>query len=120
MLVTPASAYEASLIDHREIYEESVLRYGQPLEVAFKSCHNPKTGKHNGLCTSLLPALTTYRSDLWEDVGSSPDTWDDVRRGGRKIRLLHDKPVGISLAPEHNSEHIATSPDVLVWLFAAG
>lgn len=105
MLVTPASAFEDSLIDHREIFEESVRLYGQPLDVAYKSCHNPKTQKHNGLCTSLLPTLTTYRSDLWEAVGTTPGSWDDIRRGGRKIRLLHDKPVGISLAPEHNSEH---------------
>lgn len=105
LFVAPASAFEDSLIDHREIFEESVRRYGQPLDVAFKSCHNPKTGKHNGLCTSLIPSLITYRSDLWEEIGSTPETWDSVRQGGRKIRLLHDKPVGISLAPEHNSEH---------------
>jgi multiple sugar transport system substrate-binding protein len=105
LLVTPASAFEDSVIDHREIFEESVRRYGQPLDVAWKSCYNPRTEKHTGLCTSILPALITYRSDLWEEVGSKPDSWDDVRRGGRKIRLLHDQPVGISLAPEHNCEH---------------
>ena len=105
LLVTPASAYEDSLIDHREIFEESVQRYGQPLDVAYKSCYNPQTKRHNGLCTSLIPSLVTFRSDLWEEIGSTPDTWDSVRRGGRKIRLLHDNPVGISLAPEHNSEH---------------
>lgn len=105
LLLTPASAFEDSVIDHREIFEESVLRYGQPLDVALKSCYDPRTGKHNGLCTSILPALITYRSDLWGEVGSTPDSWDDVRRGGRRIRLLRDRPVGISLAPEHNSEH---------------
>ncbi|MDA9981652.1 ABC transporter substrate-binding protein [Gammaproteobacteria bacterium] len=105
LLLTPASAFQDSVIDHREIFEESVRRYGQPLDVALKSCNDPRTGKHNGLCTSILPALITYRSDLWGEIGATPDSWDDVRRGGRKIRLLHDQPVGISLAPEHNSEH---------------
>lgn len=105
LLVTPASAFEENLIDHREIFEESVRRYGQPLDIAFKSCYNPQTGKHNGLCTSLIPSLITYRSDLWDEIGSTPDSWENVRLGGRKIRLLHDNPVGISLAPEHNSEH---------------
>ena len=105
LLLTPASAFEDSMVDHREIFEEAVRRYGQPLDVALKSCYNPRTRKHNGLCTSILPALITYRSDLWEEIGSTPDSWDDIRRGGRKIRLLHDKPVGISLAAEHNSEH---------------
>lgn len=105
LLLTPAPVYEDSVIDHREIFEESVRRYGNALDPAYKSCYNPKTGKYFSFCTSLLPALLTYRKDLWDAVGIAPDTWDDVRRGGRTIKLLHDQPVGISLAPEHNSEH---------------
>jgi len=105
LLLTPAPAYEDSVIDHREIFEESVRRYGNTLDPAYKSCYNPRTGKYFSFCTSLLPALLTYRKDLWNAVDVAPDTWDDVRRGGRRIKLLHDKPVGISLAPEHNSEH---------------
>jgi multiple sugar transport system substrate-binding protein len=38
-------------------------------------------------------------------VAGTPDSWDDIRRVGRQIKLLHGSPVGISLAPEHNSEH---------------
>ncbi len=105
LLLTPAPVYEDSVIDHREIFEESVRRYGNALDSAYKSCYNPKTRKYFSFCTGLLPALLTYRKDLWDAAGSAPDTWDDVRRGGRQIKLLHDQPVGISLAPEHNSDH---------------
>lgn len=105
LLLTPAPVYEDSVIDHREIFEETVHRYGNVLDSTYKSCYNPKTTKYFGFCTNLLPALLTYRKDLWDAVGVAPDTWGDIRRGGGRIKLLNDQPVGISLAPEHNSEH---------------
>lgn len=37
-------------------------------------------------------------------VGRQPDTWENVRRGGRHIKLLHERPVGIALAPSLDAE----------------
>jgi multiple sugar transport system substrate-binding protein len=37
-------------------------------------------------------------------VGTVPDTWESVRQGGRKIKLLHDKPVGIGLGGDIDCE----------------
>ena len=42
---------------------------------------------------------------VWDAVGTRPTTWDDIRSGGRATKLLHEAPVGISFAPEHNAEH---------------
>ena len=36
---------------------------------------------------------------------SAPIAGPDVLTGGRQIKLLHESPVGFSLAPEHNSNH---------------
>jgi multiple sugar transport system substrate-binding protein len=47
--------------------------------------------------------LTIYRKDLWDAVRAAPASWADVLDGGRRIRLLYEKPVGFSLAPEDNS-----------------
>jgi multiple sugar transport system substrate-binding protein len=80
-----------------------------PVWQSARICHQkqlqPKTDKYFCFCSACLPALVTYRRDLWNAVGATPETWDDVRRRGRQIKLLHDVPVGISLAPEHNSDH---------------
>jgi multiple sugar transport system substrate-binding protein len=106
MLLAPPSRYEDQVIDHREIYEECERQYGKVGDFAIKSTYNPKTGKYFGLCGGVLPPLLTYRKDLWDSIGAAaPDSWEDVRRGGRQIKLLHETPVGISLAPEHNSNH---------------
>ena len=50
-----------------------------------------------------MPDPVNYRKDLWDDVGMFPDTWEDIRIGGRKIKEKHGIPVGIGLAPELDS-----------------
>jgi multiple sugar transport system substrate-binding protein len=103
MLTTPPAVYEDQVIDHREIYEECERQYGAALDLAIKSTYNPTTKKYFGFCVALIPPLLIYRKDLWDAIGATPDSWDDILRGGRQIKLLHESPVGISLAPENNS-----------------
>lgn len=100
MFLGPPAAYEDQVIDHREIYEECGRRYGTPIDLAVKSTYNPKTRKYYGFSDSYVPDPINYRKDLWDDVGMFPDSWDDVRVGGRKIKRKHGIPVGIGIAPE--------------------
>ena len=92
--------HEDQVIDHREIYEECERKYGKPIDLAIKSTYNPKTKKYYGFSDSYAPAPIHYRKDLWDDVGMYPDSWDDIRAGGRKIKQKHNIPVGIGLASE--------------------
>jgi multiple sugar transport system substrate-binding protein len=105
LFLSPRPSLEDHAIDHREIMEECASRFGQPYDFAKAGVFNPRTGRYHGFCESYAPTLATYRKDIWDAVGTVPNTWDDVRAGGRAVRLLHDKPVGISFAPEHNAEH---------------
>jgi multiple sugar transport system substrate-binding protein len=105
MLLTPTAVYEDQVIDHREIYEECERRYGTALDLAIKSTYNPRTKKYFGFCGAFIPPLLIYRKDLWDAIGAAPDSWDDILHGGRQIKLLHESPVGISLAPEPNSNY---------------
>ncbi len=105
VLLRVAPELESSVINHREIHEECVHRFGAPLDLAYKSNFNPATSGYHGLCAGYVPSLLNYRRDLWEGIGVAPDSWDAVLRGGRQLKLLYERPVGISLAPEHNSEH---------------
>jgi multiple sugar transport system substrate-binding protein len=103
-LTTPASVYEEHVIDHREIYEECERRYGKAAEFAMKSSYNPKSRKYFGFCCTWLPAVISYRRELWDSVQMAPDSWEHIQLGGRRIRLLHDRPVGFSLNSEDNAE----------------
>jgi multiple sugar transport system substrate-binding protein len=105
LFLNPGALLEDQVIDHREIHEECEQRYGRPAGFAVTSTYNPKTAKYFGLCLGYQPTVITYRRDLWDGAGVAPERWGDILAGGRRIRLLHDKPVGLSLAAEHNSEH---------------
>lgn len=100
MFLWPPPMYEDHVIDHREIYEECRRKHGKPIDLAIKSTYNPKTKKYYGFSDSYMPDVIHYRRDLWDDVGLYPDSWDDIRNGGKKIKQKHNIPVGIGLASE--------------------
>lgn len=100
MFLWPPPVHEDQVIDLREIYEECEQRYGKPIDLAIKSTYNPKTKKFYGFSDSYVPDPVNYRKDLWDDIGMFPNSWDDIRVGGRKIKQKHGIPVGIGLASE--------------------
>ncbi|UCG12510.1 MAG: carbohydrate ABC transporter substrate-binding protein, partial [Deltaproteobacteria bacterium] len=52
---------------------------------------------------SYAPDPINYRKDLWDGVGVYPDTWENVRIGGAKIKRKYGNPVGIGLSGEDDS-----------------
>src|SRR6266849_4135097 len=100
MFTSPPASHEDSVIDHKAIYEECERKYGKPIQLAIKSTYNPKTKKYFGFADSFAPDPINYRSDLWNEVGMKPDSWDEIRRGGKKIKDKTGIPVGIGLSPE--------------------
>lgn len=100
MFLWPRPVHEDQVIDHREIYEECAHKYGKPIDLALKSTYNPKTKKYYGFSDSYVPDPINYRKDLWDDIGMYPDSWDDIRVGGKKLKQKHNISVGIGLASE--------------------
>jgi multiple sugar transport system substrate-binding protein len=95
----PPAAFEEHVIDHREIYQECERKYGKASSLAIKGTYNPRTDKYYGFCPSYVPLPVNYRKDLWDGVIIYPDTWEDVRAGGAKIKKKYGNPVGIGLSP---------------------
>jgi len=100
MFLSPPASYEDHVIDHRDVYAECERKYGKPLDLAIKSTFNPRSGKYFGFCDSYVPDPINYRKDLWDEAGIAPDSWENIRRGGRKIKQKHAIPVGLGLARE--------------------
>ena len=100
LFLWPKPVYEDEVIDHREIYEEVEKKYGKPIDLAIKSTFNPKTKKYFGFSDSYVPDPVNWRKSMFDEVGMKPDTWDDVRLAGKKIKDKRNVPVGIGLAQE--------------------
>ena len=118
MFLAPPSAYEKQVIDHREIYEEVQKKHGKMIPLAEHSTYNPKTKKFFAFTDSYVPDPGNYRVDLWSKVGypNGPDTWDDLRAGGKKIKEQFGNPVGIGLSQELDTNMAVRA---LLWSFGA-
>lgn len=105
LFLSPPAAYEAQVIDHRSVIDRVQKKYGKMIPLAERSTLNPKTGKYFAFSDSYVPDPGNYRIDLWEKVGfpKGPDTWDDLRTGGRKIKEQFGNPVGVGLSQEIDS-----------------
>jgi len=105
LFLSPPAAYEEQVIDHRSVIERVRKKHGNMIPLAERSTHNPKTGKYFAFSDSYVPDPGNYRIDLWEKVGfpKGPDTWEDLRVGGRKIKEQFGNPVGVGLSQEIDS-----------------
>ncbi|BCH33957.1 ABC transporter substrate-binding protein [Mesorhizobium sp. L-8-10] len=100
MFLSPPSVYEDQVVDMKDVYAECEKTYGKPVDLAVKSTFNPKTGKYFAFSDSFVPDPVNYRSDLWGHIAMTPNTWEDVRVGGKKIKDATGTPVGIGLSAE--------------------
>lgn len=103
LFLWPRPDLEEHVIDLRDVYEECRQTSGDPIDLAVGSSYNPKSKKYYGISVSFVPGPVEYRKDLWDSVGMSPDTWDDVRAGAARIRREQGVPLGFGLASEIDS-----------------
>lgn len=115
---SPPASYQDRVIDHREILEAVARRHGAPIELARRSSVDPRTGRAFAFVDSFVPDPGNYRIDLWGEAGypNGPDTWEDLRAGGRRIRETRGIPAGIGLSPEQDSNMALRA---LLWSFGA-
>jgi multiple sugar transport system substrate-binding protein len=113
---SPPAAYESQVIDHRELVEEVEGRHGKMIPLATKSTLDPKTGKYFAFSDSYVPDPGNYRIDMWTEAGfpNGPASWDDLRRGGRRIKEKLGNPVGIGFSQEMDSNMALRA---LLWSF---
>ena len=116
MFLSPPAAYEKQVIDHTEVYQQVAKRWGKPIDLGHKSTFNPKTKKYFAFSDSYVPDPGNYRQDLWAQVGmpKGPDTWDDLRKGGKAIKDKLGNPTGVGLSQELDTNMAMRA---LLWSF---
>ncbi len=93
-------------------------KWGKVIDLGHKSTFNPKTKKYFAFSDSYVPDPGNYRQDLWSQVGfpKGPDTWDDLRKGGKAIKDKFGNPVGLGLSQELDTNMAVRA---LLWSFGA-
>jgi multiple sugar transport system substrate-binding protein len=100
LFLAPPAVFEDQVVPMNDVYAEVEKKYGKPIDLAVKSTYNPRTKRYFAFSDSFVPDPVNYRTDLWGDIGMKPDSWDDIRVGGKKIKDKHRIPVGVGLSAE--------------------
>jgi multiple sugar transport system substrate-binding protein len=98
--VYDATIYDDTMIDLRDVFEECEHRYGKPVDLAIKTTYNPVTGRFYNFAPYYIAYSATYRKDLWDAAEKFPDTWEDLRLGGRKVKFYDGPGLGIGLGDD--------------------
>ena len=107
MFIRPPAAFEEHVVDLGDICRECEKLYGNPIPFAHRSTYNPRTNKYFGFTESYAPDPINFRKDLWDGVGVFPNTWEEVRIGGAKIKKKYGIPLGIGISPKDDDSEMA-------------
>jgi multiple sugar transport system substrate-binding protein len=116
MFLSPPAAYEPQVIDMSHVYQEVEKKHGKKIDLAHKSTYNPKTKKYFAFSDAYSPDPGNWHKDWWTEAGypNGPDTYDDLLKGGKKIRDKTGHPVGIGLSQELDT---SMAMRALLWSF---
>jgi multiple sugar transport system substrate-binding protein len=100
--LSPPAQYEDKVINHNEIVQQVSHKVGKIGHVAKGATYNPKTKKWFAFSDNYVPDPVVWRHDVWNGVGLSPNTWDNVRKAAPKLKAS-GHPLGIGQSAELDS-----------------
>jgi multiple sugar transport system substrate-binding protein len=89
--------YRKYLIDMTQLVDYVQKKYGKITTIGRQIAYNIEDNSWSAYPDYYINVPGMYRKDLWDEIGMTPDTWDDVRIGGAKLKAK-GHPVGMSLA----------------------
>ncbi len=91
-----AHLYRKFLIDMGDLVESVEKKYGKVSTIGRQLGFNQDDGTWSAFPDYYINFPGMYRKSLWDEIGMKPDTWDNLRIGGAKLKAKGN-PVGISL-----------------------
>src|SRR5690349_2775755 len=105
--------YRSSVVDMTPLVNETEKKYGKVANIGRSTAYDTETRKWPAFPDFYISFPGLYRKDLWDEIGMTPDTWDNLRKGGAKLKAK-GHPVGIGLA-HHNDAN--TSWRAVLWSY---
>ena len=91
-----AHLYRKFLVDVTDLVEGVEKKYGKISVIGRQIGYNQDDKTWSAFPDYFINFPVMYRKSLWEEAGVTPDSWDNVRIGGAKLKKKGN-PVGISL-----------------------
>jgi multiple sugar transport system substrate-binding protein len=107
--------YRKLLVDMTSVVEYVQQKYGKISVIGKQIGYNQDDKSWSAYPDYYINFPAMYRKSLWDGIGMKPETWDDMRIGGAKLKAKGN-PVGISLG--HSNDPETTWRGVL-WSYGA-
>ena len=101
MFPWPPAEFYQHVINHAEIYQTVLLKYGQIDRSAYSSVFNSKARQYFAFADYWVPAPFHYFEDYWKEVKAplGPIDWAGLRITGKSLRDKLGIPCGLALSP---------------------
>ena len=110
-----AHLYRKFFIDVSDLVKETEKKYGKVSIIGRQLGYNADDGTWSAFPDFYINFPGMYQKSLWDEIGIKPDTWDNLRIGGAKLKAK-GHPVGISLG---HSNDPSTTWRGLLWSYGA-
>ena len=110
-----AHLYRKFFINLADLVKETEKKFGPVTTIGKQLGYNADDGSWSAFPDFYINFPGMYQKSLWGEVGVVPDTWDNIRIGGAKLKAK-GKPVGISLG---HSNDPSTTWRGLLWSYGA-
>src|SRR3984893_2803005 len=110
-----AHLYRKFLIDMGDLVKSVEQKYGKVSTIGRQLGYNQDDGTWSAFPDYYINFPSMYRKSLWDAIGMKPDTWDNLRIGGAKLKAKGN-PVGISLGHSNDPN---TTWRGLLWSYGA-
>jgi multiple sugar transport system substrate-binding protein len=110
-----AHLYRKFFINLADLVKETEKKYGAVTTIGKQLGYNADDGSWSAFPDFYINFPGMYQKSLWGEIGVVPDTWDNIRIGGAKLKAK-GKPVGISLG---HSNDPSTTWRGLLWSYGA-
>ncbi len=107
--------YRKFLVDVTSLVEYVEKKHGNISVIGRQIGYNQDDKTWSAYPDYYINFPVMYRKSLWEEIGVVPDTWDNIRIGGAKLKAK-GHPVGISLGHSNDPE---TTWRGLLWSYGA-
>src|SRR5271169_2025252 len=91
-----AHLYRKFFMDVSDLVRDTEKKYGKVSIIGKQLGYNPDDGTWSAFPDFYINFPGMYQKSLWDGIGMLPDSWDNVRIGGAKLKAK-GHPVGISL-----------------------
>ena len=111
-----AHLYRKFFMNVADLVKETEKKYGKVTTIGKQLGYNADDGTWSAFPDFYINFPGMYRKSMWDEIGMKPDTWENLRIGGAKLKAK-GHPVGISLG---HSNDPSTTWRGLLWSYGVG